>query len=482
MVTRAREALAGPQARSNLAMAAAAIVLAALTGVATAKLGSFQHQLKALIIVGAGVAMVVAAFRPDIGLLILIALCPFEFAFYGTNSNQALLVLLAIVLAWRIRANAVPWWAGTGAGAIVIGSFIATLGAHNKSIALEGAIDWLCATVILLVAFTEFQQRPAASRRMVEVIVGMSVIVVLFGFLQKAGVHAIVGAPFNVGRPNSFFSYYTVYAGYLALAATLATAEILIAFERRRTARVLSFGAVLILLLAGLTASTSRGGLVALGVGWVVLLAFNVNRASVIARAVVVLAVVAAAGYLATPHSTLVTIEHRFAQSNGSLGEDKTRFAVQHAGKVALEHRPLGLGYGNFPYYLSSYVRNANVHQPFFHAQETFYEMGLDAGWLGLAGFLLLVFSPIVMVVKHGRGGTSAIRASAMAACIAGFLAQGLYDFVLWDLPFVILLMAMVWGTAHSLGEDRSSGERARSPATRARSQPVLSAPHPFSG
>src|SRR5580700_9818609 len=104
MATRARLAIAGRPVRSTLATALVAVLLGAVAGLATVKLGSVQHQLKALLIVVAGFTMVVAALRPQVGLLILLALSAFEFPFYGTNSNQALLVALALVLGWRIRA------------------------------------------------------------------------------------------------------------------------------------------------------------------------------------------------------------------------------------------------------------------------------------------------------------------------------------------------------------------------------------------
>jgi len=452
--------------RATVVTVLASVLLAILTGLATAKLGSLQHQLKAVLIVAAGLTMVIAALRPDIGLLILLALSPFELAFYGTNSNQVMLVLLALVLAWRIRTRAIPWWISAGGLMVVIGGFVSVIGAHNRSLALEGAVDWLCAFVILFVALTVLREREDASRRMVDIFVGSAVIVVFFGFLQKAGIDAIVGEPFDTGVPNSFFSYYTVYAGYIALASTLATAEILVALEEHRPLRVSAFGAAMVFMLVGLAASTSRGGLVALGAGWVMLAVLNMRRASVFGRVIVVIAVFIVAAFAVTPHSEILTLEHRVAQSNGSLGEDKTRFAIQKAGEEALTNHPFGLGYGNFPYYVSSYVRTAYVHQPFFHAQETSVQVGLDAGWLGLAGFWLLVASPILLVIKHGKGGSSAVRASGFAAALVGFMAQGLYDYLLWDLAFLVFFVAMLWGSVHALRVDElaSASEEADLP------------------
>jgi hypothetical protein len=454
MATRVRLAIADRAGRSTLATTALAVVLAVLVGLATVKLGSFQHQLKALVIVAAGSALVVAALRPDYGLVILLALIPFGFGFYGTGSDNVLLWALPLVMMWRIRIRDVPPWVAIGGAALVAGSFIAMLGAHNKSNALEGAVDWLGAILILFVAFTVLRERRDASRRMVDIFTGSAVIVVIFGFLQKAGIDAVVGAPYNAGLPNSFFAYYTVYAGYVAMAATLATAEILIALDERKAVRASTYGAVLVFMLAGLTEATSRGGIVALAAGWLIFLLLNVRRGPTLVRAVSILAVFTAAGYIATPAATIARIEHRFALSNGAQGEDKTRFALHKAGEQALSTHPFGLGYGNFAYYLSSSVRSSNIGQAFFHAHETPIQIGLDAGWVGLAGFLMLLAGPILLVFTRRGGGMSTVRASAFAAALAGLMAQGLYDYLFYDTAFFVFFVALVWGTVHSLSVD----------------------------
>jgi O-antigen ligase len=428
--------------------------MAAATGLATAKLGSLQHQLKALIIVTAGVAMVVAALRPDYGLIILIALTPFEFGFFGTNSDQVLLYVLALTMMWRIRASAIPSWAAIGGLALVLGSFAASIGAHSRSAALEGAVDWLTAILVLFVALTVLRERRDASRRMIDIFTGSAVIVVLFAFLQKAGVDAIVGAPFEAGLPNSFFAYYTVYAGYVAMAATLATGEVLISLDQREAVRAATYGLALVFLITGIAVSTSRGGIVALASGWLLLLALNARRGPILARAFAILAIFAGAAFIVTPASTVATIEHRISLSNGSQGEDKERFALQAAGEHALTQYPLGLGFGNFSYYLSTNVRNSNIHQPFFHAHETPVQIGLDSGWLGLAGFLTLFAFPILLVFARQGRGINIVRASAFAAALGGLMAQGLYDYLFYDPAFFVFFVAMVWGAVHSLSID----------------------------
>jgi O-antigen ligase len=451
MYTRVRLAVSGRARQSTAITIAAAVVLAILVGLLTVKLGSFQHQLKALVIVLAAFALVIAALRPDYGVVVMLVLIPFGFGFYGTGSATVLLWTLPYVMMWRIRFRDVPQWVLVGGAVLIAGSFIATLGAHNEGIAIEGAIDWLGALLTLCIAFTVFRGRSDAARRMVDILIVQAIVITLFGFLQQAGSSAVVGTEFNTGHPNSFFSYYTIYAGYLAMVATLALGEVLIALGERRYARVWVLGAALVLLLVGIAGSASRGGLLALGVGWLMLLVLNVRRGSVVARIAIVVVLAGAAGYLTTPHSTLVTIERRIATSNGGLSEDKTRFALQKAGERALREYPFGLGYGNFRYYLSEAVRTSKIRLPFFHAQETFIQVGLDAGWIGLAGFLVLLLTPILAAFRYGRDGSTVVRATAFAAALGGFIAQGLYDYVLWDVPFLIFFVGMIWGVTHSL-------------------------------
>jgi O-Antigen ligase len=454
MASRTRLAVVDRSRLSALGVVLASVVLAAFAGLITAKLGSFQHELKALLIVMAVIAMVVAALRPEIGLVILVALTPFELHFYGTGSDELLLVGLSLVMVWRIRASAIPAWVLVSGFSLVLGSLVAALGAASKTTALWGSVRWLSAIIVLFVALTILRERRDASRRMVDIFTGSAVVVVIFAFAQKAGINVIVGAPYTAGHPGSFFGYYTNYAGYGAIAAVLATGEVLAAVLAHKTARATTYSAALVFILIGIAISISRGGLLALGGGWLMLLVLNVRRGSILAQAVVILAIFIAAGYLATPHSTVVAIQQRFATPLGSQADDKERFALQSAGEQALERYPAGLGFGNFANYLRSHVRNIQIQQSFAHAQNTPVQIGLDAGWLGLAGFLMLFAWPIGLVLKSPKGGPSTVRASAFAAALGGFMAQGLYDYLFFELAFLIFVVALVWGTIHALSVD----------------------------
>jgi hypothetical protein len=459
MASRTRLATGSHTTRSTVLTVALAVVLSTLLGVFMVKLGTVGHELKATLIMAAGVAMLVAVLRPDIGLAMLLVLTPFEFHFSGAGTDEVLIVALALVLVWRIRGSVVPAWVSVGGLALVLGSFASAVGAHDQTLALWGGIRWLAGLLVLFVAIDIFRDRRDASRRMVDIFTASALVVVFFAFTQRVGIQVIVGAPFISDKPQSFFSYYTNYAGYVAIAAVLATGEVLIAVRDLNWARAARYGAALIFILSGLVIAGSRGGLLALAAGWLLLLVFNARRGSVVVQAMVILAVFVGGAYIVTPHSAITGLNQRFSTRLGSQVEDKQRFAVQKAGERGLREFPFGLGYGNAPFYLRNHTHSVYVKQAFSHAQETFVQIGLDAGWLGLAGFLLLFLSPMGLVLKHGEGGSSAVRASAFAAAIGAFLAQGLYDYLFYDVSFIIIVLAMVWGTIHALSIDEEVNE-----------------------
>ncbi len=456
---------AGWRLRHAPAIATAlAVIVSTVLALILAKLGTVQRDLKAILIVVAVIVMVIAALRPRMGLVMFLVLMPFEFHFSGTGTDEVLMVAMAAVLAWRIEWRAIPVWISIGGAALVLGSFASVPGAHDQALSLWGAVRWLSALLIMFAAFSILRRDNRASRRMVDIFTASAVIVVLFAFAQKVGINLIVGAPYIAGLPDSFFSYYTNYAGYAAIAAIMASGELLACLAERRHTRGATYGVALLVILSGVAISVSRGGLLALGSGWLILLVLNFRRGKTIVQAIAILAIFVGGAYLVTPSSTISRIERRFSAPLGSLSEDKERFDIQEAGKTALRRYPFGLGYGNFTFYARANVRRSNIHEKFTHAQNTPVQIGLDAGWLGLLGFLMLVVGSIVRPLIRKKGGASAVRATACAAALGGFMAQGLFDYLFYELAFVAFVVTLVWGTFSALSSDGDVNESASVP------------------
>ncbi len=420
-------------------------LLAALLAMVLYKLGTPQHQLKAGLALIALITVVVAALRPIFALGLVVALLPFEYHVYGVGTDEALIFGVAVVLAWRIEARRIPAWAFIAGAGLVGGSVLSVLQAHDKASALWGATRWLAVLLLLFEAFSLLYDHPEAGRRLVDIVTCSALIVVFFGLLQKAGIYAIVGPPYQAGNIQSFFSYYTNYGGYVALATVLATGELLTARVRLERVRSVAYAAAIVFLLLGLAISASRGALLSLGAGWATLLILNLRRAHLTLRVVAILALLGVAGAIATPSQTRVRIINRFSSPVGSQTEDVQRFALQNLGKHALEKKPLGIGYNNFRFYLANHpTRGAN--QIFYHSHDLFIQVGLDAGWVGLAGFLLMFAGALVSAIRAGpvRG----LRNVACAAALAGFMAQGLFDYLFFDISLVAMFLALVWGSA----------------------------------
>jgi O-antigen ligase len=420
-------------------------VTAAVLAMLLYKVGNPQHQLKIGIGIVAIIIFVCAAVRPLFALGLVIALLPFEFYVYGIGTDEALIFGVGAVLMWRIDFRTIPWWISVGGVAILFGSLFSLLVAHSQGQAAWGGVRWLGLLVLAAEAFSLLRNQPDAGRRFVNIVCGAGVVVVVFALAQKAGIYAIVGAPFQPGNIQSFFNYYTNYGGYVAMVAVLATGETLAATVSGERTRAAIFGGCTVFMVLGVAISASRGALLALAVSWVVLVLLISRRANVLVRLVGILALLVAAGFVATPAQTRVRIQTRFSTPLGSQYEDIQRFGLQKLGEHTLAHSPLGIGFNNFRYLSAAHPTPDVSGTVFDHAHRTVVQIGLDAGWLGLAGYLLLVVGAFIVAIRIGpkRG----VRNLTCVAALAGAMAQGLNDYLYFDLSLMAFFLALVWGS-----------------------------------
>lgn len=429
-------------------------LLAAVVAMVLYRLGPPQHQLKAGLGVAAIAVLVTATLRPTFALGLVVALIPFEYVVYGLGSDEVLIFSAAAVLIWRIQARYVPWWVVLASFALVMGSLLTVVGAHDQGSALWGAARWLGVLILLAAGFCLLRDQAESGRRLVDIITCSAVVVVGFAFLQRAGIYVIVAPPFQPGQISSTFGYYTVYGGFVGMAAVLATGEALRSVMKGHRVRAIVYSIALMVILLGVAVSLSRGAVLCLGAGWVALLILNIRRLSLLIRGLALVAVFVAAGYVATPATTRTQLIGRFSTPVGSQTEDQQRFALQATGRHALIQHPLGLGYGNFPSYLSAHPA-PGIGSIFFHSHELFIQMGLDAGWLGLAGFILLTAGALVGGIRAGLRGD--VRSTAFAAALCGLMAQGLYDYLFYEISMVAIWVVLVFGAAHTPALRRAS-------------------------
>lgn len=434
---------AGPGRR--FAEATVALGAAVLVALAFAKVGTASYQLKLIMLAIGGTLLVRAALQPEFGLALVLTLIPFDIAYLHIGTDNTIIFGVAALLLWRVRPATMPVWMRLGAVMLIAGAFLTTLVARDPSQALLGAMRWLAALTLLGAACSAVR-RSDAGERVGTIFAITGVLETIAALAQKSGVTVLVGPEYAAGHIDAFFGYYTVLGGFLAIAAIIVTGEVLDAWQRARTTRAAVMGVALAIILGGVGIVESRGGLLALGAGWALLLLFSVGRGSMVFRVGALIAIIGAAGFLATPAHVRTNFQQRFSQPVGTTGSDKTRFALHKAGKEAALKTPLGLGYGNFREYLQRTNPSSLITIGFFHAHELPIQIALDTGWLGLAGFVLLGLWPIVLALRRlASKGAVSVRGLAAAAALGGFAAQGLYDYLMYEISMLVFFAVLVW-------------------------------------
>jgi len=411
------------------------VVFASMVGVELVRLTTLQRQLKATLLGTAVLAMGAVVVYPVLAFPTILGLAPFEFpmrlAGRHAGTNEVLALCLAAVVLPRLRRRELPGWAFAGFGLLVFGSFVSIFWAADQSQALWGTVRWLAVGIVALGGFQLLRDRPDASRRAADIIGITAIAVAGFALLQKQGIYWIVGRPYLADRVDSSFGYYTDYAAFMMVALLVALGSALDAVRRHESGRLVLHATTVLFAGVGLGVSLSRGA--ALGAA---------------------LAVSATAIWFAVPSSTRTEFSQRLSQPLGSTGSDQEHLALARIGEHALATHPFGLGYGNFAGYMSS-TSGPVSGLTFFHSHRLPVQIGLDAGWIGLVGFVMLVFHPLAAAVRAAGRGRLEPLAAGYAAALVGVLAQGWFDYLFYELSFLVIFSTLVWGAWHALTNAR---------------------------
>ena len=432
--------------------------LAALMGFAMAVAPDRDDRLKLAVLGVIAVAYLAALRRPRVLLALLLALAPVNVLFAGgghvLQSTNLLLIGAALGLLPWIRLRATPSWLSIGVGLLVVGSLLAMVsGDGSAAIPLWGSLRWLALGVVLLAAI-----RHASGVRDLSTWAAISsatlIVVCLGAAAQHVGYFDVVGPPYFANRLDSFLGYYTVLAGYLAIGIVIAVAGLVYAWPTRLA---LLHGAAVVAGTTATVATLSRGGAASALVGLLclALLSLSMRRAAIVVGGsmvimVAVLAVAQPVGVVGKLSDRIVTSisSAQFDTESESARSDQIRFEAQRLGYELLSENPLGIGYGRF----SSYAEERTDTTP-FHSHQVFPQIGLDAGWIGLVGFLLLFGSPMVIALRDRFAGPLPPLAGAAPAALLGAGFQGLFDYLFHETPWGVIAIGLVWATvaAHAV-------------------------------
>jgi O-antigen ligase len=318
-------------------------------------------------------------------------------------------------------------------------------------------------SLLYLAVFREFADE-RWRRRLCAVVVAAGAVLAVVGLLQAASL-----APtriYGLWRPRwdwGVFGPYVSknhYAGYMVMAVPLAlafAAEALLALRAEWRARRVGWvalggpsgnafvrrAALALLLVVGLLAAQSRGGLAAFAVGALALpLALRQRRAA----GAVVLAVVAAAVAWMVLGGMLQGVEARGLRSN--------RLALwADAGRMAGDFPLFGAGFNAFG---SAYVpyQRVDSYEWYGEAHNEYLQALLDLGLLG-AGLVA------ALLVTLFRRALRAARLGALdAGRLAGLLALGAHNVVEfnWQIPANAATFVALAALAARRGDPEVSG------------------------
>lgn len=436
---------------------AAAIAGTAICAVAAGWLagtsGSIGGLLK-LLGVAAALAMVqVAVRRPAVAIVLLAiaAAVPRPVVTLGETltltSTDALLVCVSPGLAsvWVRRLPGLPPWLKFALIAVPLGALGAVLFTTAAlPVAVWGALRWtLFASVIAAAIVLGYQDRGQLRDRLIAVVIGTGTAVAVLGMAQRAGIYTFVGAPYNYppGRTDSTLGYYSNYSSFLAVAALVAIAFAVSRRDAGARWRLLAVAAAG-LMVTEVATNLSRGAVLCLGVGLAVLAVLSLKRPARILWLAVGVALGAWLVSVMVPESVLTEFVNRFALPQG---EDITRRSEQAAGWAVLLENPLGIGYLGFPRLVAS--GGYGVTAALAHTHNLWSQVGVEIGWIGLGGFVVLTAGAAITGLRHA--GTPTLP---FTVALVAFLAQGWQDYFFVEtanfVQFAVLLAGAATSTA----------------------------------
>jgi hypothetical protein len=430
---------------------------AAVVASGVAKYGSQTHQIvKFAGAVAVVVLLGVAAVRPEKAIVAFVALSALDApnTLFGVRVriSEELLLAMALILLPRVPASYkdLPRWPRIGLVLLTGGGILAAVSAQRASTAAWGATKYAAFAVIVIVGTSLCRHNTALRTRIAVAFLAVTSVTALLGLLQGWGHNTIVGAPYLAGLPNSLLGYYTDYAAFIGMGFAVGAA-LLFSHAKRLAPSTLAILGALVLLAFAIAEAKSRGGVVTALAGLIIA---PLGRGSIfkyVTRGMVV-AAVAASIYIVMPSHVTQPVMQRITDHSLTVYEDQQRHGLQTLGLSLLKAHPLGIGYGNFPFYEPSSLY-FSTGLPDFHDQETVYQLGLDCGWVGLAGAGVIAVSAARRLLRH-RSDPVVV---AGAAALVGLAAQGLNDYVIYDAPLLMaagFMLLLIFGTPPSTDKD----------------------------
>ena len=319
-----------------------------------------------------------------------------------------LVALLALRYLLHGERPYVPWAFGALSAAFVAVQLVAASGALHWQVAFGLVEEHVKDVAVVLVGLAFLHHRGAFESVVDTVLVTLAALCTLGavqyvggemfgefrGFSQIHDGNGRFSGP--IGDPNFF-------GAILAFGIPLGVHR----FYDARGPRLLAWGAVLALLLFGLAATQSRGGMIAMLIGVAVLLPFLSRVQVSVTLLIGVLAVMAVATTLDQAQlDRLSGVFDAVAAEGGVDRATEGRLASwQVAWKLFAENPLLGVGPGNFnPYYQDTALELGLIFRGEDRSAHSLYlELLAEIGLVGLGAFLLILIAAGLSVARAVR-------------------------------------------------------------------------------
>lgn len=234
-----------------------------------------------------------------------------------------------------------------------------------------------------------------------------------------------------------------------------------------RSDKRLLYGVAVVIMGAALLLSGSRGGLVAMIAGFILLVMLTSRikgpkKILLNTGLAVALLIAAVGGAIFVGGDTSLT---RFADQVSAEDISSSRFQIWAvSGKVVMHHFPLGAGVGAFPLAYERFDPSGGFERV-EQAHNDYLQLLADAGIIGAVigiGFLFLFFRAGQRALSSRNPMRRAIAVGAISGCFA-VLVHSLFDFVLQitavSVLFLTLLTLLVAAGREELDPPESSNE-----------------------
>jgi putative inorganic carbon (HCO3(-)) transporter len=382
-------------------------------------------------VLGAVLFVVTAFARPVLGLagaVLMMPLDAFALSLPVGALSPAEASLVVVALSWVFRAAlephtvALPRPRDAPLAVLVVVVAAGVLVAVDLSPVLRVTILWS----IFYLVYLQAQSLSAGEIRLVLIAAAVAAGILggigVTNYLQSGTPELYAGGAITGDRAVGSFADPNYYAALLALAAL--PAIVLALADVRRDGWLLAPAAVA---LAGLAFSLSRGAMLGLAVGLLLLLSWTRARRVAVVAAAAVLVLTLAGGNPLIRSEQVGTVSERLSSLQNPTRESRRPEIWQTSVDIAVEHSLVGIGVNQFEHEAAqrSLVEQGRTLE---NAHSIPLNLAAETGVIGLAAFLVWIGQLVARSLRALTARDRLVRALSfgVSAALAAFLVQGL--------------------------------------------------------